>query len=153
MSKSKIQNIIIRVYGLVINDQKQILLSDEFQLGMKMIKFPGGGMELGEGPVDCIKREAMEEFGQEVDIISHFYTTDFFQKALFYKNHQLVSIYYLVKFKEAIKFKISEKPFDFEEMIEGNQSFRWQSIDDLDVEKLSFPIDKKVARMLKTNSS
>ncbi len=80
--------IIIRVYGLIINDRNQILLSDEFQLGTKMMKFPGGGLEPGEGPADCIKREAIEELGQEVEIISHFYTTDFFQKALFYENHQ-----------------------------------------------------------------
>lgn len=141
--------IIIRVYGLIINDRNQILLSDEFQLGTKMIKFPGGGLEPGEGPADCIKREAIEELGQEIDIISHFYTTDFFQKALFYENHQLVSIYYKVRFKKPIQFKLSKKPFDFKEMIDGSQSFRWQSIEDLNIEELSFPIDKRVALMLK----
>ena len=141
--------IIIRVYGLIINDSDQILLSDEFQLGTKMIKFPGGGLEPGEGPADCIKREAIEELGQEVDIISHFYTTDFFQKALFYENHQLVSIYYKVRLKKPIQFEISNKPFDFKEMIDGSQSFRRQSIEDLNIEELSFPIDKRVALMMK----
>ncbi len=145
--------IIIRVYGLIINDRNQILLSDEFQLGTKMMKFPGGGLEPGEGPADCIKREAIEELGQEVEIISHFYTTDFFQKALFYENHQLVSIYYKVRLKDPIQFKISKKPFDFKEMIDGSQSFRWQSIEDLNIEELSFPIDKRVALMLKEGSA
>ncbi|MDX2442941.1 MAG: NUDIX domain-containing protein [Bacteroidales bacterium] len=145
--------IIIRVYGLIINDRNQILLSDEFQLGTIMIKFPGGGLEPGEGPADCIKREAIEELGQEVEIISHFYTTDFFQKALFYENHQLVSIYYKVRLKKPIQFKISKKPFDFKEMIDGSQSFRWQSIEDLNIEELSFPIDKRVALMLKEGSA
>ncbi len=145
--------IIIRVYGLIINDRNQILLSDEFQLGTKMMKFPGGGLEPGEGPADCIKREAIEELGQEVEIISHFYTTDFFQKALFYENHQLVSIYYKVRLKKPIQFKTSKKPFDFKEMIDGSQSFRWQSIEDLNIEELSFPIDKRVALMLKEGSA
>ncbi len=145
---SNIKHIIIRVYGLVINPEQQVLLSDEFRLGMKMTKFPGGGLELGEGPVSCIKREAIEEFGQEIEIIKHFYTTDIFQKAMFFDNHQLICIYYLVEFKKKIKFKISDKPFDFVELIEGNQSFRWKDIKLLTENELSFPIDKKVAELL-----
>ena len=144
-------NIIVRVYGLIINKDEEVLLSDEFQLGMKMTKFPGGGLEAGEGPANCIKREAIEEFGQEIEILSHFYTTDFFQKAMFFENHQLISIYYRIKFKEAPQFKISRKAFDFEEMVNGSQSFRWQSIKDLNIEELSFPIDKKVGLLLKDN--
>ncbi|RLD33726.1 MAG: NUDIX hydrolase [Bacteroidetes bacterium] len=139
----------IRVYGLIINNNNdEILISDEFQLGTKMTKFPGGGLEFGEGPADCIKREAIEEFGQEIKILNHFYTTDFFQKALFYKDYQLISIYYLIQFIEAIKFKISDKPFDFEKMENGNQSFRWKKISELNEEVFTFPIDRKVAEML-----
>ncbi len=138
----------IRVYGLIININDEVLISDEFQLGTKMTKFPGGGLEFGEGPADCIKREAIEEFGQEIKILSHFYTTDFFQKALFYKDYQLISIYYLIQFIEAIKFKISDKPFDFEKMKNGNQSFRWTKISELNEEVFTFPIDRKVAGML-----
>ena len=33
----------IRVYALILNDQNDVLVTDEFQLGMKMTKFPGGG--------------------------------------------------------------------------------------------------------------
>ncbi len=138
----------IRVYGLIIEDHK-VLLSDEFQLETKMTKFPGGGMEFGEGPADCIKREAIEEFGQEIEVIEHFYTTDFFQKALFYDDHQLISIYYLVRFTEPIRFNLSKKAFDFEEMKNGNQSFRWKKISELSEEDFTFPIDKIVAGMLK----
>jgi ADP-ribose pyrophosphatase YjhB (NUDIX family) len=140
---------VIRVYAIITNEQNQVLLSDEYVLDTYMTKFPGGGLEWGEGPVDCLKREAIEEFGQSVDIISHFYTTDYFQKALFYEETQLISIYYLAKFTEPIQFKISTKPFDFEEKVNGNQSFRWVTIDELNPEELTFPIDKKVAQMLK----
>ena len=35
---------------------------------MYVTKFPGGGMEFGEGTIDCIKRECMEEFGEEVEV-------------------------------------------------------------------------------------
>lgn len=140
---------VIRVYGLIINNRKEVLVSDEFQLGMKMTKFPGGGMNFGEGTIDCLQREIKEECDQEITNIQHFYTTDFYQKALFYENHQLISIYYLAKIKEPIRFRISERPFDFEEMKNGSQSFRWVAVSDVKPDEFTFPIDKHVALLLK----
>jgi 8-oxo-dGTP diphosphatase len=140
---------VIRVYALIINENQEVLLSDEYMLESYMIKFPGGGLEFGEGTIDCLKREAMEEFGQTIDIVSHFYTTDFYQKALFYENTQLLSIYYLARFPELIRFKISNRLFDFPEKINGSQSFRWKAIKDLSTEEMTFSIDKKVVEMLK----
>jgi 8-oxo-dGTP pyrophosphatase MutT (NUDIX family) len=142
---------VIRVYALILNEQKEVLLSDEYLMDMKMVKFPGGGMEPGEGPLDCLKREAMEEFGQELTHIRHFYTTDYYQQALFYEDHQLVSIYYLADFLEEIRFIISDKPFDFPGLVNGNQSFRWASLDVLTQEDLTFPVDRKVLGLLRDN--
>jgi 8-oxo-dGTP diphosphatase len=143
---------IIRVYGLVINDDNEILVTDEFQLGQRMTKFPGGGLQFGEGPVDCLIREIDEECnGQKITDIEHYYTTGFFQKALFYPNHQLISIYYKAKFIEPLRFTISGKPFDFEEDKNGNQSFRWVKINMLKPDEFSFPIDKLVAGKLNRN--
>lgn len=143
-------NFIIRVYGLILNDKNEVLITDEFQMGTKMTKFPGGGLEPGEGTIDCLKREIREECNaQEIKNIRHFYTTDFYQKALFYKNHQLISIYYLAELTQPIKFTISEKPFQLKRMENGNQSFRWKKIKDLNEDELSFPIDKFVANKLK----
>jgi ADP-ribose pyrophosphatase YjhB (NUDIX family) len=145
-------NFVVRVYGLILNDKKEVLLTDEFQLNTKMTKFPGGGLEFGEGPIDCLKREIREECnGQEIKNISHFYTTDFFQKSLFYQNHQLLSIYYLAELEEPIYFKISEKAFDFNKMENGNQSFRWIKINQLNEDEITFPIDKFVVGKLKTH--
>lgn len=139
----------IRVYGIILNDVADaVLISDEFMIGMRMTKFPGGGMNLGEGTIDCLKREAIEEFGQEVHILRHFYTTDFFQQALFYPDRQLISIYYLSSFIEQPKFNISEIPFDYEEEKEGCQSFRWVKIKELNPEMFTFPIDKHVAGLI-----
>ena len=53
----------IRVYALIINGENEVLLSDEFRLGMRMTKFPGGGLQFGEGTLACLKREAMEDIG------------------------------------------------------------------------------------------
>ncbi|MDP4210869.1 MAG: NUDIX domain-containing protein [Bacteroidota bacterium] len=139
----------IRVYAIIINERREVLLSDEYMLDTLMTKFPGGGLEYGEGPVDCLKREAMEEFGQSLEIISHFYTTDFFQPALFYDDTQLLSIYYRARFTSPIRFKISDKPYDFPPKVNGSQSFRWKSIESLVSEDLTFPIDRRVGEMLK----
>ena len=140
---------VIRVYALVINESNHVLLSDEYVMNTYMTKFPGGGLEWGEGPADCLKREALEEFGQSIEIADHFYTTDFFQKAMFYEESQLLSIYYLAKFAEPIRFKISSRPFDFDKPVHGSQSFRWIGIRDLDPKELTFPVDRKVAQLLR----
>ena len=149
MTKNSTNHFTIRVYAIIINSKNEVLLSDEFQLGMKMTKFPGGGMEFGEGTIDCLKREAVEEFGQEIEVLEHFYTTDFFQQAIFKKEYQVVSIYYLAKFKDDIKFRISDKVFDFKELKNESQSFRWQNIESLNIDDITFAIDQKVAKMLK----
>ena len=114
-----------------------------------MTKFPGGGMHFGEGPIDCVKREAIEEFGQKMEVLDHFYTTDYFQPTQFYDDAQLMSIYYLAKFKEPIRFKISNKSFNFEVEKNGAQSFRWIKLKDINPEDMTFPVDKKVVTLLK----
>ena len=143
------KNFVIRVYGLFVNPQKEILVSDEYQLDIKMTKFPGGGMHFGEGTKDCLRREIMEEIGEEIEITDHFYTTDYFQPTYFYDNYQLVSIYYLANFKSPQKFKASIKPYDFPELKNGNMSFRWVSLAQLSEEDMTFPVDKKVVGLLK----
>lgn len=147
--KDTIRHFNIRVYGLVINDNNEVLLADEYLLDQKMTKFPGGGMKFGEGPADCIKREAREEFGQDIEIVDHFYTTDFYQKSFFHKDHQIISIYYIIRFKDKIRFRISTIPFDFKELKNGNCSFRWIKIKDLSDDILTLPIDRHVATLLK----
>jgi len=142
-------NFVIRIYGIIQNDNNEVLVTDEFQLGMKMTKFPGGGLESGEGTIDCLRREIREECnGQEIEDIRHYYTTDFFQKAFFFENHQLISIYYLARLKKPVSFKISRQPFDLEKMENGHQSFRWVKINQLKEAGFSFPIDKFVISKL-----
>lgn len=142
---------IIRVYAIIINDRDEVLLSDEFYNNTFMTKFPGGGLEFGEGTVECLKREAIEEFGQDIEIIRHFYTTDFFQASLFHDKSQLISIYYLARFVDPLKFPVATKPFDFTTNENGSISFRWAAISDLMENDVSFPIDKYVVNLIKSH--
>ncbi len=148
---SEINRFTVRVYAIIFNGNNEVLVSDEYHHKTKMTKFPGGGMEFGEGTVDTLKRESIEEFGQELEVLEHFYTTDFFQQAMFKKEFQVMSIYYKAKFKEPIRFKTTTKRFDFEELVNEAQSFRWVSVNELNVDEITFPIDKKVAEMLIEN--
>ncbi len=145
----KISRLVVRVYGLLLNSNGELLVTDEYQLGMSMTKFPGGGLEFGEGPIDCLRREIMEEMGVEIANVEHFYTTDFFQQAQFFTETQLVSIYYTANIKDENNFIASTIPFDFELGTDGKQSFRWMKIKELSAEMFTFPIDKVVIERLK----
>jgi len=148
----------IRIYGILMNDRKQVLVSDEFIRGMYITKFPGGGLELGEGTRDCLQREFMEEMNLHVAVGNHIYTTDFYQVSAFNKDHQIVSIYYFVKALEEIKVPLREKPFDFDEQqlqvyneMGQTETFRFVDWEDFSDVSVTLPIDKIVATLLKDN--
>ena len=142
----------VRVYGIFIHENK-LLVSDEHIKGMNITKLPGGGLEYGEGTHDCVAREFKEELDLDIEVVSHFYTTDFFVNSAFSSNNQVLSIYYLVKPKEdfntqKVKFKIATKLFDFENKMEGAQSMRWVEIEKISDNDFTFIIDKRVGEML-----
>ncbi len=86
----------LRVYGLWITDAYEVLLCEEKIGARTYIKFPGGGLEFGEGILDCLKREWREETGMTLERLSHYYTTDFFQPSAFNPRQQVLSFYYRV---------------------------------------------------------
>ncbi|MGI4752005.1 MAG: NUDIX domain-containing protein [Janthinobacterium lividum] len=139
----------VRVYGLLINDNKQLLISDEQEYGMRFAKFPGGGLEYGEGLIDGLKREFVEECAFKVEIISHFYTTDFFLKSAF-DDTQIISVYYLVKNVSPINIVVKTVPFDFAAASKDGifQAFRWVNLDQLKIEDVTFPADQKAVELL-----
>jgi ADP-ribose pyrophosphatase YjhB (NUDIX family) len=144
------------VYGILINEKNQVLVSDEFIRGMQVTKFPGGGLEFGEGTRDCLKREFMEEMQLNVEIGEHIYTTDYFQISAFDNSKQIISIYYFAKALEEIKAPIREKLFDFDEQqlkvyeeTGETETFRFVDWNDFSEVTVSLPIDKIVAGLLK----
>ncbi|MDP1621934.1 MAG: NUDIX domain-containing protein [Bacteroidales bacterium] len=131
----------IRVYGFLI-DNGSVLITDEFRLGIYMTKFPGGGLQFGEGTIDCLKREFMEELKTPIEIISHFYTTDFYQPTtLLPSDMQLFNVYYIVTTEKPYGFKTTDTKNDIP-AFDGAQCFRWVRIDQLTEEEFTFPIDR-----------
>lgn len=146
----------VRVYGLLINNKKQVLVSDEYIRGSYYTKFPGGGLEFGEGTRDCLKREFKEEMDLDVEITDHLYTTDFFQMSAFTPDHQIIAIYYAAKALEPIKVPLRNKPFDFDDnqlaiysKTREIETFRFIDWDDFSGNSVTLPIDKVVADLIK----
>ena len=139
----------VRVYGLLINEQQEVLLTDEQVQGYRFTKFPGGGVEFGEGLSEALKREFIEECNTEVEVTGHFYTTDFFVKSAF-NDSQIISIYYMVKPVGDLNFVVKTNLFEFDAEGDNLQSFRWKKLDELKPEDVTFPIDRYVIELLKT---
>ncbi len=149
----------IRVYGILINEKKQVLVSDEYIRGNYYTKFPGGGLEIGEGTRDCLKREFKEEMDLEVEIGEHLYTTDFYQVSAFNPAHQIISIYYFIKALEEIKAPLRTKEFDFDERqmevynkTKMTETFRFIDWEDFSEDSVTLPIDKIIASLVKEKS-
>lgn len=129
----------VRVYGILEREGNVLLVEEEVR-GWNLIKFPGGGLEFGEGLTDGLKREFKEEFGIEVEILDHYYTTDFFVPSVFDTFSQILSVYYRVKAKEP---SAEIQPMPGEKF-----KVKWIEKSKLDPEQVTLVIDKKVARML-----
>lgn len=140
----------VRVYGLLINSKNELLISDEYEYGQYFSKFPGGGLELGEGLIEALKREFMEECNADIEVTGHFYTTDFYEKSSF-NDSQVISVYYLVKEVSPLKLSFKTNVFDFDEGV--FQSFRWINLKDLSEDDVTFKTDKAVVNLLKKEVS
>jgi len=147
----EINRFTIRVYGLWINQNQEVLLVHEKMPQLHFTKFPGGGMEFGEGTRACLAREFFEEMGIEVEVKEHLYTTDIFQPSAFKNGHQLMAIYYRVEPKSTNAIvDLTERQI----MINGKTEilrFFWSSLKNFEIDQLTFPIDKIVARKFLLN--
>ena len=132
----------LRVYGVWISHERQVLLTQEqHQQAGELLKFPGGGVNHGEGPLDALRREWREETGLAILSAEHLYTTEFFQRSAFDPCEQIISIYYRLSAPDTP----APQPQAGAEAI---VRFRWEALEELPAEQLSMPIDRHVWRLL-----
>ena len=91
----------IRVYGILVRDGK-VLLSEEEYRGRLLVKFPGGGLEYGEGIREALVRECREELNCRVEVRELFYVTDYYIRSAFIPSDQIISFYYYIRTEEEI---------------------------------------------------
>jgi ADP-ribose pyrophosphatase YjhB (NUDIX family) len=139
----------VRVYGLWINDQQEILLSDERIADFEFTKFPGGGLEYGEGLHDGLIREWKEETGMDIKVLDHFYTTDFFQESVWHPGQQIISVYYFVEPINLTTIELQKTPKAYSYKGKEECLFRFLALSELQVHDVSLPIDKVVVDRLK----
>ncbi len=137
----------VRVYGLLLHDGR-VLVADELIKGHRITKFPGGGLEFGEGTKDGLIREVREEMGVDAFDVEHFYTTDFFQESAFRPGDQIISIYYTFRVNDPLSLPVSTERFAFKQQVSDEESFRWLDLRDANEEEMTLPIDRLVLRML-----
>lgn len=131
----------VRVYGICTDLEKGVLVSHETYRDHSFTKFPGGGLEWGEGTLDCLKREFVEEFEISIEVGELFYFTDFFQQSAFSENDQVLSVYYRIQLDP--RMDLSSNIGDKGEQLD------WITWEDFSEDSVTFPIDKIVAQRLK----
>ncbi len=133
-----INKINVRVYAAIIKDRKVLALHEEYA-GEHLIKLPGGGLEFGEGVMECLQRELEEELNLTVKNVQHLYTQEDFLISKFRKDEQLLTIYYLAEIEDENKLLIMDPCIE---------KIEWVSFD-AEENPFQLPIDKIVFDILK----
>lgn len=151
-----IQRFNVRVYGLILRpdmvgddaaEDCEVLLSDELLGGRPCTKWPGGGLEFGEAPTACLRREAMEEMGQVLTVGPLVHATGGFVRSAWRPEEQVLCQYYLARIGQAEALRTSAVPHDYPP--DERQSFRWVSLAGLEREALTFETDREALDALR----
>ena len=140
----------LRVYGLLINERKEVLISKEHYKGISFTKFPGGGLCLGESLPDGLIREFKEECNLDIEVEKLLHVTDTFVASAF-DNSQVIGVYYKVRSLDSSFSAIKVKNFDLEN--ESTQSFHWVAFDKLSEEDFYFEMDRQAWKQIKNLSN
>lgn len=134
----KLDSFNIRVYGLLIHQGALMILKEPYA-GEILYKFPGGGLEFGEGTLACLERELIEELNLQLTEAIHFYTQEEFIRSKFRSNEQLLTLYYRIKVEDITVIR------DVEESI---LEIMWVPLDELNIDHVNLPIDRHVVQLL-----
>ncbi|MBV7441640.1 NUDIX hydrolase [Weeksellaceae bacterium TAE3-ERU29] len=128
----------IRIYGILVEDNKLMRLKEPYW-GEILYKFPGGGLEYGEGSLECLARELKEELNLELDTAELFYVQEDFIRSKFKNNEQLFTVYYRITCKNTADLKIID---------ESIEEVNWIDLKDLSPDLMTLPVDKIVVEKL-----
>lgn len=142
---SEVESFNVRSYAVILRG-REVLLSEEIYPGctFPIIKFPGGGVNLGEGPVEALRRELREEAGLEIWVGQVLHVGRGFVKSYFNET-QVISLYWYAGF-------LDHEPdlTDWQQEADGPRyRFYYIDIDLLDAKSLTFQNEREMACLLK----
>lgn len=138
----------LRVYGLLVNTRNEILLSEETYKGRAFTKFPGGGVQLGEGIEEALHRELKEEANLKIRIKRLVHVSGQYIASAF-DDSQVIGVYYLIE-------ALHEPDLTFKELISEagkTQNYHWVPLQDMPPEHLSFPMDQAAWQSFKSQDT
>ena len=136
----------VRVYALIVKNNR-LLISEEQHGGVFLRKFPGGGLQFGEGIVQALHRELKEELNADVESEKLLCVTEDFVVSFLNNKQQVIGVHYLVELKQ----DYSDNHLDNNrvELENGYIHFKWVMIDELKADDFSSPVDKSAFEKLK----
>lgn len=138
----------VRVYGFLLNELEQILISHENIDGQLLVKLPGGGLEFGEGPQECLVREYEEETGLNIAVKRLVHVTSQYIQSLFDDEEQVIGIYYIVEPRrhgEVPDLQEREQPFRNKKNLLRQE---WVDLHKEGSEIFTFEADREAAKAL-----
>lgn len=125
------------VYGLIIEDDKILLIKKFGGPYDDKLDLPGGTIEFGETPEGALKRELMEEVGivvneyQLIDVNSVFFDWQFKEDVLV-KVHHIGIFYKILNYQNDIKTEV-----EINDVNDDSLGAEFYNINDLEKDKLS----------------
>jgi 8-oxo-dGTP diphosphatase len=107
-----------------------------------MVKLLQNCQEVGEGTVDCLKRELLEELNIEITDITPFYIQENYIESFVKNQKQLVILYFKARIVDITKLKIKDSNII---------DIHWAPLDN--THRLSLPSDIQMFKYLLTNFS
>lgn len=128
IKNKKIDEEEVRVKGLIINSNNEILLGYSYHT----YQFPGGHLEKGESIKECLKREILEETGMDISFsnMQSLLSIKYYMRKLNNKKNYCEKIHYYV-IKTDAKVNLRNTNYTKEEKT-GNYVLRYINMDDIE---------------------
>lgn len=136
----------LRVYGFLENSDGDLLIAYERFQGQPLIKFPGGGIEWGEGHQEALCREFMEELGVSIAVKECVYFNDFPVQSAINPVYQVQSFFYRVALLESEVPQTVQTETIREVPMEEGERFVWVPKTELDGVPFTFEIEQAAIR-------
>ena len=86
----------VGAYGLLVEDGRILITKTRTRTGV-LLNFPGGAVELGEGALEALRREFVEETGLSVRATHLAHASEAFFQSRDYPENQLIKLYWVVE--------------------------------------------------------